>query len=168
MKKWTNDQLEPFGIIVRSEVEGSQLRDVPSAEIQRVIAENRVVVFRGFALLCGEEFPEFCSQFGEVLEFDFGVVNELQRVPDAKNYLYAAADVPFHWDGAFIGRVPKFIFFHCDYAPESGGETVFTDTTVVLRTAPPELVDKWRGIEITYTTEKVVHYGGGIFVAHDS
>ncbi len=97
-----------------------------------------------------------------MLEFDFGVVNELKPSADAKNYLYTNSEVPFHWDGAFIGRVPSFIFFHCDHAPPSGagGETLFADTTRILSTAPPSTVDAWLGVEITYSTEKIVHYGG--------
>ena len=29
----------------------------------------------------------------------------------AQNYLYTNRSVPFHWDGAFAGRVPRYIFF---------------------------------------------------------
>ena len=155
------EQLEPFGLVVTAVAEGTDLRDESPAKITKLMEKNRVVVFRGFALM-GEEFPAFSASFGEVLEFDFGVVNELKTTPGAKNYLYTNREVPFHWDGAFIGRKPSFIFFQCDEAPASdtGGETLFTDTTLMLGLATPDLAAKWRGMNITYSTDKIVHYGG--------
>lgn len=162
MENYKIDQLEPFGIVVRSNVVGSALGSLSLDTIRDIVTQSRVVVFRGFARLEGDDFPAFCSNFGEVLEFDFGVVNELSTRTDTKNYLYTNRDVPFHWDGAFIGRIPSLIFFHCDEAPEagSGGETLFTDTSLMLEAASTEIRAKWESINITYTTEKIVHYGG--------
>ena len=162
MKSYKISQLEPFGIVVESVEKCADVTVMEPIEIRDLVVANRVVVFRGFERLDVDAFPQFCSRFGKVLEFDFGVVNELRASPDATNYLYTNAEVPFHWDGAFIGKIPRYIFFHCDDAPASGsgGETLFTDTTLMLKAAPAEKLAKWREIEITYSTDKVVHYGG--------
>ena len=78
---------------------------------------HRVVVLRGFAPLAGPALPEFCQSLGELLEWEFGAVNDLRIKSDTRNYLYTNREVPFHWDGAFIDRAPHYIFFHCDVAP---------------------------------------------------
>lgn len=162
MGNWTFKQLAPFGIILQAMKEGMGINSIPVRELLDLIGKKRVVAIRGFTPLEGKAFPEFCKGFGEILEWDFGAVNELRNSPAARNYLYTNHEVPFHWDGAFAGRIPRFIFFHCDIAPRegSGGETLFSDTTLMLKFAPRELRKKWSAIDITYTTEKIVHYGG--------
>ena len=155
-------RLDPFGLEVRADKTGEDIRQLKPDRVRDLILEQRVLVFRNFAPLLGKDFPEFCSGFGEVLQFDYGVVNELRSVMEPTNYLYTNSEVPFHWDGAFIGRVPRYIFFHCDEAPPfgSGGETLFSDTTLILNSADPELITEWTKTNVRYSTEKIVHYGG--------
>lgn len=151
----------PFGVVVTAAHAATDLRSIEIESLKRLVEDNRVVILRGFAPLPEDEFPNFCHRFGELQEWDFGVVNNLRVDPEARNYLYTSGAVPFHWDGAFAGRVPHYIIFHCDAAPRAGGgETLFCDTVRLLERAPANLLNNWRNIEITYTTEKVVHYGG--------
>lgn len=162
MEVWTLDQLKPFGLVVAAKQAGTDLRTIPVPVFKQWVDDHRVVILRGFAALVEAELPEFCQRLGDLLEWDFGAVNNLQVQAQAQNYLYTNRAVPFHWDGAFIGRVPRYIFFHCDSAPAigSGGETLFCDTIRLLERAPAERRDIWRRIAITYSTEKIVHYGG--------
>lgn len=159
---WRLERLSPFGLTVNSEQASADLAGVTTSVLEGWIAEHRIVVLRGFAPLVGEALPEFCHNLGELLEWEFGVVNELRIKNDTRNYLYTNRAVPFHWDGAFIERGPHYIFFHCDVAPAfgSGGETLFCDTMRLLDLAPIELQKLWERTAITYTTEKIVHYGG--------
>ena len=156
---WTLEQLSPFGLVVRSESPGVELSAVLPSLLQQWVDEHRVVALKGFAPLNGPALPEFCRSLGELLEWEFGAVNDLRVDPDTKNYLYTNRAVPFHWDGAFLPRSPHYILFHCDAAPDpqAGGETLFCDTIRLLAHAPTEL---WEEVVITYTTEKIVHYGG--------
>lgn len=151
----------PFGVILTAAGAGRDVRELAPDSLKEVIEEHRVLILRGFESLAGDDFPEFCRRLGELQEWDFGVVNNLRVDPQAENYLYTNRAVPFHWDGAFAGQIPHYIIFHCDAAPEeAGGETLFCDTVRLLRAAPASRVETWRQIEISYTTEKVVHYGG--------
>jgi alpha-ketoglutarate-dependent taurine dioxygenase len=152
----------PFGLVVTSDTPGTPLAEVPVADLRAWVAAQRVAVLRGFAAPSDDEMLDFCRRLGEVLEWEFGAVNELQVRPDARNYLYTTGAVPFHWDGAFVGRVPHYVFFHCRVAPPpgSGGETTFCDTVALLRSVPAEERRRWEGVRVTYSTEKVVHYGG--------
>ena len=138
---------------------GTDLSVVPTPLLKQWIDEHRFVVLKGFTPLDGVALPDFCRSLGELLEWEFGAVNQLRVDPETKNYLYTNREVPFHWDGAFLPRSPHYIFFHCDAAPDAqaGGETLFCDTVRLLAYAPVEL---WEQVEITYTTEKIVHYGG--------
>lgn len=135
---------------------------IPSSVLKSWIDEYRFVVLKGFAPLEGAALPKFCETLGELLEWEFGAVNDLRVDPATKNYLFTNRAVPFHWDGAFLPRSPHYIFFHCDVAPEpgAGGETLFCETVRLLAQAPVELQKLWREVVITYTTEKIVHYGG--------
>lgn len=156
------EQLSPFGLVIRADVPDTDIYTVSVSLVQELIEEHRVLTFRDFAPLEGNAFPEFCEKFGGILEWDFGAVNDLVVHDDARNYLYTNHAVPFHWDGAFVETAPHYIFFHCDLAPEpgSGGETLFCDTTRVLAHASSEQRKLWEQIVITYSTEKIVHYGG--------
>lgn len=163
MPELTLEPLEPFGLVVRSASdESQQFGDVSVSFIEESVAGHGVVVARGFAPLEGELLPEFGERFGEVLEWDFGQVNDLRVQTGAQNYLYTNRAVPFHWDGAFVGRIPRYIIFQCESAPPpgAGGETLFCDTRRVLQRAAPHEQEEWEQISITYSTEKVVHYGG--------
>lgn len=162
MTDWVFEYLKPFGLVVESQQQGTDLQAIPVTVLKGWVDEHRIVVLRRFAALAGAELPEFCLRLGEILEWDFGTVNDLQVRADAQNYLYTNREVPFHWDGAFAGRIPHYIFFHCDLAPApgKGGETLFCDTIRLLECASPECLEVWRKITITYTTEKIVHYGG--------
>jgi alpha-ketoglutarate-dependent taurine dioxygenase len=157
----TPSSLAPFGVELTATPSTADPRLIPPDSFKRLVDENGVVVLRGFAPLLEDDFPDFCHRFGELQEWDFGVVNKLRVDAEAKNYLYTSGAVPFHWDGAFAGRIPHYIIFHCDMAPgRGGGETLFCDTVRLLKTVPAKLLNQWRRVKITYTTEKVVHYGG--------
>lgn len=161
---WQFERRAPFGMVITPGKPGVDLSTFSAGFVERLIGLHRVLIFRGFPALAGDAFTRFCEHFGEILEWEFGAVNELVVHDAARNYLYTNHAVPFHWDGAFVERAPHYIFFHCDLAPEpdSGGATLFCDTTRVLDHASPEQRKLWERIVITYNTEKIVHYGGTV------
>jgi alpha-ketoglutarate-dependent taurine dioxygenase len=154
--------LRPFGRAVENSGE-IDLGEIPVDVLARWTEESRVLVLRGFPLMEKQEFADYCRRWGEVLVWEPGEVIDLVVQDDPKNYLFASGDVPFHWDGAFVEADPRFFFFQClDATPGAGGETVFSDTTAAYRDAEPELREQWDRISLTYTTEKVAHYGGQV------
>jgi len=159
-----NDQcLKPFGIEITSPGSDECISSLSAEDLQQHLASHRVVVLRGFSVPSDEVMLEFCHGLGKVLEWDFGAVNELQVADDARNYLYTNAAVPYHWDGAFVGRVPHIIFFHCVQAPpaDHGGETEFCNTVELLANVNDETwLDLVQSVHVTYSTEKLAHYGG--------
>lgn len=154
--------MRPFGRVVEAPT-GTRITDLPVETLARWTEESRVLVLRGFTPLGTQEFADYCRLWGGLLEWDGAAVIDLVVEDDPKNYLFASGDVPFHWDGAFVEADPRFFLFQClDATPGAGGETVFCDTTAVYRDADDELRSRWADISITYSTEKLAHYGGQV------
>lgn len=159
---WTTRPLTPFGLEVTAESASTNLGKISTPLLKDWIAANRYVLLRGFAPLSTAAMVHMAGSLGQSLEWEFGAINELVAKPDAKNYIYTTGAVPFHWDGAFVGKIPHYILFSCEVAPpeNSGGETIFCDGARLLRDATPQQRALWSKTFVTYTTEKVVHYGG--------
>lgn len=154
------EQVRPFGQVVTEPA--ADLRDIAPATLEEWTTAAKVLVLRGVPLLDKEDLIAYGESWGEVLRWDFGAVLDLVIEEDPGNYLFSRGDVPFHWDGAFAHATPRFFLFQCVRASQAGGggETVFSDTTEVVRRAGPDLVRQWEKTEITYRTEKLRHYGG--------
>jgi alpha-ketoglutarate-dependent taurine dioxygenase len=158
----THTPLRPLGRIVQNSGE-VRFHDLPVADVAAWTIESRVLVLRGFDLMGKQELADYCRRWGDVLEWPVGEVVDLVVEDNPRNYLFASGDVPFHWDGAFVEADPRWFFFQClDATPGAGGETVFSDTTAVYRDADPETRDLWSRVAMTYTTEKLAHYGGKV------
>lgn len=158
--RFETEALAPFGLVVRVP-EGTDFSELPEVQLHAWLAEHRVIVVRGLRSFEKAEMPRQARRLGPLLAWPFGAINELVPSPDAKNYLYTNRDVPLHWDGAFVGKVPRYLFFHCLEAPNiRGGETVFVDTARVWKHADEATRDRWRALTFRYATDRVVHYGG--------
>jgi alpha-ketoglutarate-dependent taurine dioxygenase len=162
MEAWRRTSLSPFGLEITARAPGTELAAIGMMDLRAWVREHGVLLLRGFAPPEGEALPRFAGTLGEILTWEFGAVNELRTRAEAKNYLYTDHAVPFHWDGAFVGRIPHYIVFHCEDAPPpgGGGETLFCDTVQLLERLRPEQREAWNGVSVTYSTEKVAHYGG--------
>ena len=147
------------------------MRDVRAETIHTWVAEHRVVVFRGLRAFDKRDMPAIARRLGPLLAWPFGSINELVPARTPQNYLYTNHEVPLHWDGAFVGSIPRYLFFHCLEAPDvDGGETVFVDTTRVWNGVDEATRHRWRSLTFVYETEKVAHYGGrfeaGVVATH--
>jgi alpha-ketoglutarate-dependent taurine dioxygenase len=151
--------LDPFGVEIGRP---GAVPELDPGLVRDAVARHRLAVIRDVPPPADRELIAWCARLGEIAEFEFGAVNELTAKPDARNYLFTHAEVPFHWDGAFIGRVPSYIVFYCAAAPPegAGGETTFCDTVRLLAGQPAGRRAEWSEVRITYATEKIVHYGG--------
>ena len=159
---WQTRVLSPFGLEVTAASQKESLAEIDVPLLKEWIAKERFVLLRRFAPLSTDDMMRLAKTLGEPLEWEFGAVNELVAKPDAKNYIYTTGAVPFHWDGAFVGKIPHYILFSCELAPpeNSGGETIFCDGARLLNAATPQQRALWKTTSIIYSTAKVVHYGG--------
>lgn len=157
--------LQPFGLMIQAKKQLAILEVLNGSTLRELTKSFRLVVLRGFLPLAKENLVQYAKTMGPLLEWDFGHVMEMRVHEKPVNYLFTHDQVPFHWDGAFH-IVPKFLLFHCIEAPsqEAGGETLFTDTTKLLRDASDQEKAAWGQYQFTYKTEKRAHYGGEIKV----
>ncbi|MCM6778685.1 TauD/TfdA family dioxygenase [Nocardia sp. CDC159] len=154
--------LKPFGRVVTADAPGLTLADVPIDQLLATTLATKVLVLRGFGLLDKTDLEAYCLAAGELVQWEFGTILDLVVQDDPKNYLFDSGDVPFHWDGAWSERAPRYFLFQCRQGcePGSGGETVFCDSTEVYRQAPQELRELWAHTTVTYRTDRLAHYGG--------
>lgn len=157
------ETLKPFGIKVSAQ-ETVTFPDAIDADLlTTLIKEHHLVLLRNFAPLEKADLVSYANTIGPLLEWEFGNVMEMRVQEEPKNYLFTHGPVPFHWDGAFH-QVPRFLLFHCIEAPleDCGGETLFTNTQSIWKTANPDEQTEWQQLQLTYKTEKLAHYGGCI------
>jgi alpha-ketoglutarate-dependent taurine dioxygenase len=159
--RWKTKALAPYGLEITATV-SAQVAQVDPATLKEWIAEHRYILLRGFEQMSTDAMTALAHTLGDTLEWEFGAINELVAKPDAKNYIYTTGAVPFHWDGAFVGKIPHYILFSCEVAPpeHSGGETIFCDGAQLIAAATPEQRALWQKTSVTYSTDRVVHYGG--------
>jgi alpha-ketoglutarate-dependent taurine dioxygenase len=160
------ESIVPFGVILHastSNQRGTSLFTVSGESILELVKRHQLVVARGFEPLPSSDFIRYAESLGTILEWNFGKILDVEVHDDPKNYLFTHGDVPLHWDGAFAEHTPHLQFFQCREAPRKsgGGETVFVDTQLVL-TKNPDKLKKWQETTISYSTEKIAHYGGTV------
>lgn len=98
-----------------------------------------------------------------LLHWDFGPVMTMKHDPAARNYLFSAEAVPFHWDGAFY-REPRLLLFYCQSSSGVGGETLFCDTSKLWDSITTHEQSLCRKLVLEYESDKLAYYGGKITV----
>src|SRR5262249_31212195 len=143
---WQSRALSPYGLEVTSVAESTPIDSIGAPTLKKWIAAHRYVLLRGFSSLSTDSMTQLARSLGDPLEWEFGAINELVAKPDAKNYIYTTGAVPFHWDGAFVGKIPHYILFSCEVAPpeNGGGETLFCDGNKVIQDATPHQLALWK------------------------
>lgn len=158
------EKLTPFGVRVTAD-HPTLVSTLEIGMIEGLIHEHKMVVLRGFQSLARDEFLSFCKNVPgmKTLNWSFGPVMEMKESQDPLNYLFSREHVPFHWDGAFH-QVPDYLVFACVEAPvaEAGGETLFTNTEMIVAQASEQEKKQWAAASMKYETEKLAHYGGSI------
>ncbi len=161
---YTIESLQPFGAIIQNQGTDSSIGQFSPEQIRDWVREYKIIVFRGYQPMPKQELALYGQQLGKPLQWEFGAINELKVKPDTENYIFTDHAVPMHWDGAFVGTIPHIILFQCLVAPkpEDLGGTTFCDSSAIVNRLSPEQKERWKNITISYTTKKVVHYGGTI------
>jgi len=154
----------PFGVIIRNTGNTGTIAHFDPQQLLAWIEQYKILVFRGYASFPKQDFALYAQGLGEPMQWPFGAINELIVKIDAENYIFTNREVPMHWDGAFAGTIPHVILFQCLKAPNKadGGGTTFCNTTAAIESVDDATLKRWQNIEVTYTTQKLAHYGGQI------
>lgn len=161
---YTIQSLQPFGVIIQNQGPDHSIGQFTPEQIRDWVREYKILVFRGYQPMPKQELALYGQKLGKPLQWEFGAINELKVKPDTENYIFTDHAVPMHWDGAFAGTIPHIILFQCLVAPkpEDLGGTTFCDSSAIVQQLSPEKKERWKNIRISYTTKKIVHYGGTI------
>jgi len=161
---FTEEHLKPFGIIIRNNGSVDSVEQFTVEQINEWINKYKLVVFKGYKTLPKQDLALFAQRLGKPLQWVFGAINDLKVKPQTENYIFTDHEVPLHWDGAFVGKIPYIILFQCITAPrpEDMGGTTFSHTHKIVEDSTDEELKEWNKISINYTTKKIVHYGGKI------
>lgn len=161
---FTIERAHPFGVIIKNNGSQKTIDQFSTAQIFTWLNEYKLIVFKGYDCFEKQELALFGQSLGKPLQWVFGAINDLRVKKDTENYIFTDHAVPMHWDGAFVGKIPHVILFQCIVAPkkEDMGGTTFSDTQKILEQATAEQIGEWEKVSVTYTTKKIVHYGGKI------
>ena len=161
---YTIEEINPFGAIVRNCSDNLSIEQFSPEQLENWVSCYKLLVFKGYSTLPKQQLALFGQILGKPLQWAFGAINELKVKLDTENYIFTDHEVPLHWDGAFVGTIPHIILFQCITAPkkEDLGGTTFSDTSKILENLSAEKMSEWNNITITYSTKKIVHYGGTI------
>jgi alpha-ketoglutarate-dependent taurine dioxygenase len=157
--------MQPFGLLIAARPHAPPIRSLPPAWLAALLREHRLVLLRGFAPLpTAEALSDYATTWGELMLWSFGAVLELVEHADPTDHIFDSSCVPYHWDGMYTPRLPAYQLFHCvnAIAASDGGRTIFCDSTRLWADAAPATRARWRQIAVTYTIEKVAHYGGQV------
>jgi len=159
--------ITPFGAIIFSEnSEKQNIREIAPGVITSLLFEHKILVFRGFKPMEDNEYVDFCRSLGDLMFWEFGALLNVRMEQDPKNHIFSKGRVELHWDGAFASQTPRINAFQCISSSEDGigGETLFVDTTRIIRDTSEDTLQSWSKVELCYSTEKKAHYGGTINV----
>lgn len=162
---YTLSDNQPFGTIVTAALADTDIRSLPATELEQLLFRHHLLVFRGFKALSDEEYTGFCSQFGPLLEWDFGVLLNVRMEAKPANHIFSSGRVELHWDGAFAKHTPRINVFQCvesSSEADCGGETTFANGRKLVSELAADKRTEWEQIRLTYQTEKKAHYGGEV------
>ena len=145
--------LKPFGVIVEPGNKDTNVKDLDTESLRQLFWKEHLVVLRGFdTFKNSEDFSDYCESWGMVSIWPFGKVLELIEQDKPEDHIFDNSYVPMHWDGMYRTQVPEYQIFHCVKAPlpGHGGRTTFSNTTLALEHASPELTKLWSKVTGTY------------------
>jgi alpha-ketoglutarate-dependent taurine dioxygenase len=130
--------------------------------IESKLLEHGALLFRGFKIGSMEQFERFALTL--IPEFLHYVEGSSPRIMKAEG-VYTSTEYPpeyfisMHNELSYAHRWPGKIFFYCQTAPPTGGETPIADSRKVLERLSPQLQSRFADKGVKYTRN--LHGGRG-------
>lgn len=111
------------------------------------------LLLRGFDIRTPEQFRQFAGQFLSKRYTYFGGTSKRSEVVDR---VYNTTDAPpdvlidQHLESTHTPRPPRFVLFHCQVAPRTGGETTLASFAELAARLPNDLLDELRDQKVAY------------------
>ncbi|KAK6978471.1 clavaminate synthase-like protein, partial [Biomphalaria glabrata] len=107
-----------------------------SGSLQEKLLKHGAVFFRGFPLNDAQDFDKFVTSYGiDPLPYVGGaaVRNQITSKVFTANEAPPDQPIPFHHEMAQVPTYPSILFFFCDVAPPSGGQTPIVLSNLVYK-----------------------------------
>ena len=131
--------------------------------IEQALHDHGGVLFRGYGVAGAEEFRGFARSFGHALvSYEYGSTPR-RRVAEG---IYSSTEypahqqIPLHNEQSYARDWPMKIWFHCQIAAPSGGETPIADSRRVYQRVDPAIRRRFTERGVAY----VRNYGNGLDV----
>ncbi|XP_012945458.1 clavaminate synthase-like protein At3g21360 [Aplysia californica] len=134
-QKQVGQQLFPFVLSPEKKAESAAMTSSSAAcewvrnqksAIDAQLLEHGAILFRGFPLDDAQAFDDFVTSFGyEQMPYVGGAAPRKQVTKQVFTANEAPPDqpIPFHHEMAQVPSFPSVLFFYCEVAPPSGGQT---------------------------------------------
>lgn len=151
-------------LLIQPRVDGVDLQGWASrnqALIKSSLLKHGAILFRGFNLREAEDFEGFVKTVSsELLEY------RERSSPRSlvQGHVYTSTNYPadqtifLHNENSYQSTWPLRIFFFCNTAPASGGETPIADCRRTLRRLDPKIVERFSEKKVMY----VRNFGNGL------
>jgi len=154
--KYTIKALEPFGVLIQALDKDYSVEDISIDLLKKYFDQDKLIILRGFKTFStSTSFANYCERWGEISVWPFGKVLDLTKHQNPEDHIFDNNYVPLHWDGMYRPEIPEYQIFHCLNAPanDQGGQTVFSNTSIIIDKAPAELIDLWKKVNVRYTRQ---------------
>ena len=164
-------QLAPdFGLYIRGG-DAAEYGSLSPGFIDHLLKSFGFICLRNFPFRNKDDFVAYCRRFGEIYHWPFGPLHVVKPEDEPDGFVHSLEKAPLHWD---LGLHPlddenvrknewfcanKFMLY-CKTPPRNGeGQTIVVSGRQVLRLAGSQQVERWRRVQITYSTRKT-YFGG--------
>lgn len=154
--------LSPFGVSI--DVSGAEELNGNARAIFELAHQHSLAIVKGAGVLAEDAFTSFVEELAgyEIVDFQGTKVINIKVDETSPNYIFSREKVPVHWDGAFH-VLPRFLVWNCvEGSPGGGGETFFVNGEMVPEFRSSEEVAQMRDTKVTYSIEKLAHFGGEV------
>lgn len=143
------------------------------------LLRSGALLFRGWRLEALEDFSAFVTAIsGTEARFGYAGGASPRKGLGGKG-LYSSTEYPpdmwlgLHTELSYAGVQPRRLFFFCQIAPNTGGETTLADSRRILAALDPELVAEFRSRGLRYIRNLSPRAGSGYgwpdaFETHDA
>jgi alpha-ketoglutarate-dependent taurine dioxygenase len=124
--------------------------------LRALLLKYGAILLRGFPIQGAQQFSQVIEglQLGRFVNY-IGGDSPRDKVED-KVYTSTEAPptlhIPLHQELSFVKNHPRHIYFYCETAPRSQGETIIGDARKILRAIDPDVLERFKVKGLKYTS----------------
>lgn len=131
--------------------------------LRKQLLEHGGLLFRGWPVAGAQDFSEAVDALGTGKSVNYIGGDSPRRKITGSVYTSteapAAVKIPLHNEMSFVRDYPKHIFFHCEIAPQTKGETILGDARRIFSRLDPRVRQQFVDRRLKYVS---AYYGKSI------